>query len=111
MRRIAFTLLLINGVVCASGCRSNPPVDSPAVKDVQADQITELIPEGIDPTQTSDDPTYGYKPENPVMVGGSEITDGPSTERLYLRHLRDSKFRPFQFYRIGSYGGCKCAIS
>lgn len=105
MRKIALSLLLINAIVCTSGCSSNPPVNEPTVKVEQADQITLSVPDGIDPQQTSDDPTYGYTAENPIKVGGADEFSGPSTERLYLRHLRDSKFRPFRFHRLGSYGG------
>ena len=105
MRRIALAVLLINAIVCYSGCNSNSPVNKPTVNVEQSGQIAKSYPEGIYPQQTSDDPTYGYTSENPIKVGGAEIVNGPSTERLYLRHLRDSKFRPFTFQRLGSYGG------
>ena len=62
------------------------------------------FPEGIDPKQTSDDPTYGYALENPVKVGGPKGYSGPQSERLYLEHLRDSNFNPLKFRRAGSFG-------
>lgn len=63
------------------------------------------LPEGIDPGQTSDDPTYGYTMENPVKLGSPDISDGPGMSRVYLRHLRDGNFKSFTFTRDGSFSG------
>ncbi len=38
------------------------------------------------------------------MLGSEDEYGGPAAERVYLRHLRDSKFRPMRFERLGSYG-------
>jgi hypothetical protein len=62
------------------------------------------FPDGIDPRQTSEDPTYAYSIENPVKVGGPQGYRGPQSQRLYLEHLRDPKFRPLTYLRVGSFG-------
>lgn len=61
-------------------------------------------PEGIDPGQTSADPTYGYTRDNPVQLGSPDEFGGPAMSKVYLRHLRDRTFKPFRFDRDGSFG-------
>lgn len=84
----------------------DPSVPAPAPqRSVSVKESKEKrFPEGIDPKQTSDDPTYGYTLENPVKVGGPKGYSGPQSERLYLEHLRDSNFNPLKFRRAGSFG-------
>jgi hypothetical protein len=62
------------------------------------------MPKEIAPSQTSDDASFGYTKNNPIRVGSRVEFSGPEAQRLYLRHLRDAKFRPFQFERAGSVG-------
>lgn len=61
-------------------------------------------PAGILPERTSTDPTFGYQPGNPVLVGSDDLMQGPKMERQYLRRLRDAQFRPYTYERLGSYG-------
>ncbi len=105
MRRIVLAILLPCAVFCMVGCSDNQPAKNNTVKVQKNDLKPESFPDGIDPKQTSDDPTYGYLEKNPIKVGGPKGLSGPSSERLYLRHLRDSKFRSFSFERLGSFGG------
>ena len=83
------------------GCVSAP--SSECLPPAQAAQ-SDLLPEGIDPAQTSDDPTYGYTKENPVKLGSSAEFGGPARSLVYLRHLRDSQFAPLAFRRDGNVG-------
>lgn len=62
------------------------------------------MPKEIVPGQMSDDASFGFTKGNPVKLGSRVEFSGPEAERLYLRHLRDAKFRPFQFERVGSVG-------
>ena len=65
---------------------------------------TSGIPNGIDPSQTSKDPTYAYTKENPVKLGSEFEMMGPNLSKYYLRHLLDKNFKPFEFRRIGNVG-------
>ncbi|MCP4707209.1 MAG: hypothetical protein GY869_01175 [Planctomycetes bacterium] len=104
MKHLIIAVLTLCALLCFTGCRSSPPAHEPADQTQQIGHKESGIPDGIDPKQTSDDPTYGYTKDNPIKVGGPEGFSGPSSEQLYLRHLRDSKFRPMSFVRIGSFG-------
>jgi hypothetical protein len=83
--------------------KKSPPKKAPPAKS----------PPGIAPRQTSSDPTYGYRRENPVKVGMrgkpgdhlSMLLAAVRAEKLYLRHLRDAKFRPFKYRRHGCFMG------
>ena len=67
-------------------------------------------PTGVDPAQTSADPSYGYTKHNPIKLGlrgqpgkpASILLGGVRAEKLYLSRLRDSKLRPFKCHRRGS---------
>jgi len=50
----------------------------------------------------STDPTYGYTQENPVMVGGAKISEGPLNERRFLNALAGPNGEKISYYRIGS---------
>jgi hypothetical protein len=106
-------LILLTPALFITACTSSEPEQSPpdqAVQDQAAqDQTAQVqpaapLPDGIDPAQSSDDPTYASTKENPVIVGGPEGFSGPESERLYLRHLRDHEYKPMTFTRRGSSG-------
>lgn len=103
MRRIVLAVLVPCTIVYLFSCSGAQQEEKSAAQAQQADQEARGVPEGINPKQTSDDPTYGYTRDNPIKIGAAEGFSGPSAERLYLRHLRDSKFRPFAFERLGSF--------
>lgn len=67
---------------------------SPKVKQELLDEYTFKI------TQYSQDKTYGYTEENPVMVGG--VSEGPKNERRFLNALCGPNGEPIDYYRIGS---------
>lgn len=50
----------------------------------------------------STDPTYGFKPENPIKVGGEDF-EGPLRELAYLSILRGPKGQPVSYARKGSF--------
>lgn len=52
----------------------------------------------------SDDPSYGFAPENPVRLGPKGPMSAPAAARHYLRSLRNANGRPFEFRRNGSAG-------
>lgn len=51
-------------------------------------------------TKYAEDNTYGYSPENPVMVGGPE--DGPKNERRFLHALAGPNGETLDYFRLGS---------
>ncbi len=67
---------------------------SPKVKLELLDEYTFKI------TQYSQDETYGYTVENPVMVGG--VSEGPMNERRFLNALCGPNGEKIEYYRIGS---------
>jgi membrane-associated protease RseP (regulator of RpoE activity) len=62
------------------------------------------VADDIDPTQTSDDPTFGVTKENPVKLGGATLQEGIAASYVYLKQLRDKNRRPFKYSRVGSVG-------
>ena len=84
---------------------TNTPAKSSAAAFESTKSPSATLPKGIDPKQTSDDPSFGYTKENPVKLGSPDEFGGPAMSNVYLRHLRDSKFKPFTFERDGSFGG------
>ena len=103
--RAALAVSISCSTVCLAGCGGAPATQERAAQQSPADrQQGRHVPDGIDPKQTSDDPTYGYTKGNPIKVGGPKGSSGPASERLYLRHLRDAHFKPFTFRRQGSVG-------
>jgi hypothetical protein len=104
MKTIAITISAISAILLLGsvGCTStNTTVESNPAESLSK----EIIPEGIDIEQTSKDVSYGYTVKNPVKLGGPDEFDGPAMSSVYLRHLRDSQFKPFTFGRDGSFGG------
>lgn len=104
MKSIVLAILFSCVPACLVGCGDGQPSEDGAAQIQKADQKTGDVPQGIDPKGTSDDPSYGYTKNNPIKVGGPKGFRGPESERLYLRHLRDSQFNVFRFRRSGSVG-------
>ncbi|ANQ51709.1 2-dehydro-3-deoxyphosphooctonate aldolase [Flammeovirga sp. MY04] len=50
----------------------------------------------------STDPTYGRTEKNPIKVGGVDVKEGPSNERLYLDALAGPRGETVSYYRAGS---------
>jgi hypothetical protein len=53
-------------------------------------------------TEVSEDSTYGYKPENPIKVGGALNHEGPTNERRFLNALLGPKGEKISYNRDGS---------
>jgi hypothetical protein len=104
MTKAAMGILVSGAVFILTSCTSTTPAEQHVTRAQPPNPKVARLPEGIDPRQTSDDPTYGYKKSNPIQVGGPEGFSGPASEQLYLRHLRDSQFKPCKFDRLGSVG-------
>jgi len=51
-------------------------------------------------TEYSNDSTYGYSEQNPIMVGSKG--GGPTNERRFLNSLMGSNGEPITFSRLGS---------
>ena len=58
-------------------------------------------PANIDTSLTSDDPTFGYSPHNPVRVGLGRYISADETARIYLRTLRDSHYWAMSIRSLG----------
>ena len=56
------------------------------------------------PQNVSDDATFGYTKENPIKMGGADLSEGIAGSKYYLRSLRDKNNKPFTVSRIGSVG-------
>jgi hypothetical protein len=97
---LAFLLMSARGM--AGDANAPDPLPGAALSSANAPAAA--WPEGIDPSQTSADPTYGYTRDNPVQLGSPDPFGGPAMSKVYLRHLRDRTFKPFRFDRDGSFG-------
>lgn len=62
------------------------------------------LPAAGNPQNSSEDPTFGYTRENPIKMGGADLSEGIAGSKYYLRSLRDKNNKPFAVSRIGSVG-------
>ena len=62
------------------------------------------LPAASNPQDSSEDPTFGYTRENPIKMGGADLSEGIAGSKYYLRSLRDKNNKPFTVSRIGSVG-------
>jgi len=53
-------------------------------------------------TETAADPSYGLSADNPVKLGGDNLTQGPQRERAYLNGLRGPAGEVIEYERLGS---------
>lgn len=58
----------------------------------------------IENLKISNDPTYGYSPNNPIKVANSKNPTGDSV--LYLKSLRGPNNEIIEYYRSGSFSHC-----
>lgn len=56
----------------------------------------------LNPTEISDDPSYGYTEENPIAVGGIVHERGPRNEAEFLSHLTNDVGENPKINRKGS---------
>ena len=62
------------------------------------------LPAASNPQDSSEDHTFGYTRENPIKMGGADLSEGIAGSKYYLRSLRDKNNKPFTVSRIGSVG-------
>lgn len=72
--------------------------------DVSAPVERPPLPAANNPQDSSEDPTFGYTRENPIKMGGADLSEGIAGSKYYLRSLRDKNNKPFNVSRIGSVG-------
>ena len=61
-------------------------------------------PAAATPQNISDDATFGYTKENPIKMGGADLSEGIAGSKYYLRSLRDKHNKPFAVSRISNVG-------
>ena len=81
--------MLRRGVPAATAPAERPAVTEPAAEA---------------PQNVSDDATFGYTKENPIKMGGADLSEGIAGSKYYLRSLRDKHNKPFNVSRIGNVG-------
>ena len=91
---IQLFLILLLGSCGAGRQTSHPDYGSPAV---QQSLINDFV---FQIEQYSEDATYGYTEDNPIMVGGG--VDGPKNERRYLNALAGPGGEVLRYERLGS---------
>jgi len=72
--------------------------------DATAPAAARPAPAAETPQNVSDDASFGYTKENPIKMGGADLSEGITGSKYYLRSLRDKNNKPFTFNRIGSVG-------
>ena len=87
-------LLFLSLLLLIASCSAHKPIDGP--KPVLKDDNTFRL------AGVSKDSTYGFTPENPVLVGGIHIRQGPWNERRYLNALAGPKGEAVTYERAGS---------
>ncbi|WP_029905125.1 hypothetical protein [Prevotella sp. 10(H)] len=99
MRTITFILTLLLLTACSSSKQTAKKgwgtYGSPKVEQELLNDQTFVV------DVYSEDPTYGYTEENPIMVG-SAGGSGPLNERRFLNALMGPDGEPITYTRIGS---------
>jgi len=97
MNRLLIVLFAITGLFSCSSSKKLGGVNygSPKVKQELLDDYTFKI------SIYSQDKTYGYTENNPIMVGGA-LSDGPQNERRFINALCGPNGEQLEYYRIGS---------
>ena len=94
MMHRALCLMMVTLMLPTGACTSRPAEPPPRTASL-------IYPPGIDPARTSDDPQYGYTPQQPVRIGPlAEDEDPQAAAHMYLSHLRDANFQPMRFGMI-----------
>ena len=88
------SLLLLTFIFLIASCTTRKQIAGP--KPVLKDENTFRL------AGVSKDSTYGYTPENPVLVGGIQIRQGPWNSRRYLNALAGPKGEAVTYERAGS---------
>ncbi|WP_281184881.1 hypothetical protein [Trichlorobacter lovleyi] len=70
------------------------PAERPAITEPKAET----------PQNVSADATFGYTKENPIKMGGADLSEGIAGSKYYLRSLRDKHNKPFAVSRISNVG-------
>lgn len=92
---LSFAVVSLVFLSCSTSKKtSSMDYGSPNLKQILINDNTFKI------TEYSEDPTYGYTKENPVMVGGN--LEGPKNERRFLNALSGPNGEKITYYRIGS---------
>lgn len=96
-KTLAFALLALTLISCGSSRKSSVGAyGSPSLKQTLLDELTFKI------DYFSEDPTYGYAQENPIMVGGAKEGNGPLNERRFLNALTGPNGEEVNYSRDGS---------
>lgn len=94
---IVFTILVIVLTSCGSSRKTSVgEFGSPTIKQTLLDEYTFRI------DFYSEDPSYGYTQENPIMVGGAKDGNGPLNERRFLNALTGPNGEEVSYSRDGS---------
>lgn len=89
-KKLLFTALVLLIVSCSA--RKQIDGAKPVLKDDNTFRLA-----GV-----ASDSTYGLAPENPVLVGGIQIRQGPWNSRRYLNALAGPKGEEVTYERAGS---------
>ena len=90
---LPFVLFLLTALACGTP-RTVAPVATIPYRAAAEDRMVIL--------QFSQDSTYGYSVDNPVLVGGVPEGIGPSRERLFLNALTGPGAEPILYRRLQS---------
>jgi len=102
-------LLFFVGSLFVSPALAEQTVEKPKE---ESEKITHLpkidpkakAPKGVNKRLMSDDISFGYTQENPILVGSKEEYGGPRAEKAYFDLLLDSKGKKVSFQRLASGG-------
>lgn len=108
MKNASLSLLVTLGALAATVCASHPAPQQPEIVSRGTREGhgypfgSSASGDAMTLTRAASSATYGYSPEEPVVVGSGVPEDGPGRERLYLRALRGPQGQPITFERRGS---------
>jgi hypothetical protein len=95
-------ILLPIGLLIMLGCASQKANTTTGAGDTQSSQPVFLNDNTYLLTEASNDETYGYKKSNPIKVGGSRESAGPTNERRFLNALLGPNGEEVRYLRTGS---------
>ena len=105
MTRSRMTPLVLAAILaaCTTSAQQKPEiVASATVAGRSYPQSSSAGTPFVAPTRVAPSETYGYRAEEPVVVGGESESHGPQRSRLYLSSLRSPGGEVISYQRRGS---------
>jgi hypothetical protein len=95
-------LLIACCTLALIACGTSKTISKKGAGDTRTKKVTMANPSAYLLTESSNDKSYAFTPDNPVKVGGVKQNEGPLNERRYLNALLGPLGEEITYNRVGS---------